>query len=488
MIQIKIKNQLEVSGYDESLSDFIKVSLTFDNPHLEQEARRLKNSLNYLRNERQRDAIINSKVADIDPEIRDFEEKDGVLILPRGYLPKLRNTLIMFGVKSTEQDCLPSFDALEVSSKIQLRDYQDPFVTSLLEKGGGLGIAPPGAGKTVMALELIARAKLKTLWITHTSALAKQSMERAEEFLGTEVGFIGSGKWKPKGLTIALVQTLARRDLSEIVKDFGLVIVDECHHCPSRTFSEVVKQFWAKYLVGISATPYRKDKLETLMFNAIGPVNAKVEKATLIRKKQLVAASVIQRQTGVKIPESVSNFQKIMKIVDGNQSRINMIVGDTVAEASLGNVCVVLVSTISYGRKIKDEIKSLGLQAELVFNAEVTKVGGKMVRKASMSKKDREQVIDSFKAGDIPVLVATFDFLAEGFDHKPLNRLFLASPISHRNHTLIEQSCGRVERTCEGKTNALIYDYVDEGCPMLNYMAEQRIPVYEQNLMEVVVT
>jgi len=462
----------------------IKNSLTFTNPHIEEEIRRLQNSLRYL-SDKQKNVIIKAKVSNISPVIEDFEDAGEELLLPRGFFSKLIDMLRLLGFEYEIVDNLPVFEKISMSSNINLRDYQVDFVDKLVKRGG-MGCATCGAGKTRAAIEVVSRLGLKTLWITHTSALAKQTFQVAKECLDTEIGYIGSGKWDVGNFTVALVQTLYRRNLEEISKDFGVVIVDESHNAPSKTFSETIKKFWARHIIGLTATPYRKDGLEPLMFNAIGPINARIEKDALIKKGFIVPAKVIQRKTGVKTNDSLSDYAKIMDIVNANNKRLNIIVGDVVAEASLGNTCVVLTSSIAYGKKIKNIINMLGLDAEIVFAIEAKMRKQKLIRIDSMTKKQREIHIERFKSGELKILIATFDFLSEGFDHAPLNRLFLASPISHKNYTLIEQSCGRVERCFPGKTDAIIYDYVDDGCSMLNYMASRRVLVYEENSMVVI--
>jgi len=143
-------------------------------------------------------------------------------------------------------------------------------------------------------------------------------------------------------------------------------------------------------------------------------------------------------------------------------------------ETKQGNICIALTNKIDYGRSIVEMLNRMGVAASLVFSTEVS---GEEKR-ITMPKKERELIISDFISGKINVLVATYNLLSEGFDHKPLNRLFLTTPISDKNRTLLEQTCGRVERSCEGKKDALVYDYVDNHS-LLRYQASMRIDVYE---------
>lgn len=429
-------------------------------------------------------------VRGIPKHIISFEDIDGGISVPRGFLNRLVTIADDMKLTLSSENLLPPEKTIEVESNIVLRDYQEKFVQDIISLGSGIAVAPPGAGKTTMALEVVARHKLKTLWLTHTADLARQTTDRIKQFLSIgSVGYIGGGKWELGNITVALVQTLVRNDLSEIAKEYPLVIIDECHHQPSYTFSEVIKKFWAKYTVGLSATPYRKDGLEDIMYSSVGPQIAKVEKKCLIDSGFIIPAQIIQKPTWTRVSDDIEDYQAIMKLVYADPHRVGVIVGDVVAESSLGNICIVLTSTIDYGRRIVAAINELGFNAELVFSTEVIIEGTgrrkKVVERHTMPKKKRIEIIKQFTDGKLDILVATFKLLAEGFDHKPLNRLFLASPISPKNQTLLEQTCGRIERCCPGKENAIVYDYVDDHS-LLGYQADKRVGIYEANDMVVV--
>ncbi len=177
----------------------------------------------------------------------------------------------------TVKDTRKYFEHTEVdSSKIIYRPYQARAVTKLVSKSPeGVLVAPAGSGKTVMGLSIIPLVGQPTLWLTHTGPLADQAIERAEAFLPNigKIGMIGRQKWdKGDILTVAMVQTLVRNPdkLLKMRDDYGLVILDEAHHCPAATFMDVVSQLNSYYMYGLTATPYRRDKLEMLMFQYLG--------------------------------------------------------------------------------------------------------------------------------------------------------------------------------------------------------------------------
>jgi len=468
-MHIIIKNMIKIEEAPGSLISYCKKYLAFENP-VYKEAQ-----------------FFGRYTRGINKYIKIFEEDEGSLYLPKGFLPELLSKSAEMGIDVTITDeTVKQKEPIDYGSIIKLRDYQEEFVSAILKtKFGGIAVAPPGSGKTVTALEVIARLGMKALWLTHTSDLLRQTTERAEQFLpNAKLGYIGSGKWKEGDITIALVQTLVRRDLTELGEQYPLVIIDECHHTPSSSFTTIVTKLSACLVIGLSATPYRKDGLEDIMFNVVGPTVATVEKKRLIEAGEIIPATVIQRKTGLVINENIADYAKVMEKVYESKPRLDKIVGDVLAEALDENICVVLTRTIAYGKKIFEELSEFGINPSFVYSAEVIKGPGKKKKSVVMPRAVKEENITNFISGKTNVIIATIGFLAEGFDHKPLNRLFLVNPISHKNRTLIEQACGRVERPFPGKEEALVVDYVD-GHSMLETQARNRIEIYEDNLMTV---
>lgn len=414
-----------------------------------------------------------------------YEEDEGCLVVPRGFLRPMLERITETGEALPDIiDDLPDAEKIGITSKIKLRDYQKPFVEEIVRNGSGIAVASPGAGKTECALDAIARIGYRTLWITHTSSLVKQTMERAKTRLSQcSIGKIGQGVFEIGDITVALVQTINRRDVSDISKMFPLVVIDECHHTPSRIFSESLRKFHYRICIGLSATPYRRDKLESLMYNIVGPKIAEIGKSQLVEVGYIVPAQIIQKRTGVKL--SGYEYRDILNSLYNSKERLRLVCNDIRKEQQLGNTCIALTNKIDYGRKIVDMLTDMGISASLVFSTETSKESKKgKVKRTTMPKKEREEIISKFISGEIKILVATYNLLSEGFDHKPLNRLFLTTPISDKNRTLLEQVCGRVERSAEGKEDAIVYDYVDEHS-LLQYQADMRIGVYENSGMEV---
>jgi len=453
-IRVEVDSSIKLLEAPASFVRFCKKELTFDNPDY-------KSAIQHGR-----------RTNGIPRKIRPYIERNGNLSLPRGFWNVLVAKAHQSGLDIKCTDNTVVFPQTAPPKSILLRDYQSPWLESLLLDTQGVGVAPPGSGKTIMGLETYARLGQPCLWITHTGRLLRQARKRAEEFLGIETGIIGKGKEEIAHFTVGTVQTLVRKDLTKYQDLFGLIIIDECHHVPSKTFLEVVSMFNARYRYGLTATPYREDQLENLMFHTLGPATAYLDKATLRAEGKLMTPQVIRRPTKFYFPYNPGggkkfNYQALTDSIITDRERNNLIATDVIVESSYDpdNVCIVLVGRIAHGEALYDLLKEVLPGVGLVHS--------------KMSAKVSDQVLDDFESGRIRVLVATYRMLAEGFDYQPTNRLFLTAP--YKGRALIEQACGRIERTFPGKTDAIIYDYVDFLVGVLKRQSEARLDVYEAN-------
>lgn len=377
---------------------------------------------------------------------------DSSMMIPRGMFSWLVEKAKELKIDYTVKDFRKRFDHLEIdSSKIRYRPYQFDAVLSLISKSSeGVLVAPAGSGKTVMGLSLIPLVGQPTLWLTHTGPLASQAIERATSFLPAigEVGMIGRGEWnKGEVLTVALIQTLVRNQekLIEMRDDFGLVILDEAHHCPARTFLDVVCHFNSYYLYGLTATPYRRDKLESLMFQTLGETKTVISNEKVSKYGGIVKPKILYRTVNSKRIES-NDIQMLLKdFVVNNKERNQKIVEDVVKEAKQGHYCIV----VSDRREHCETLFSM-------ISERWPKTG---IATGKYSKKYVTEQVERYNKEDITVLVATFALLGEGFDVPFLDRAFIAMPF--RSETKAEQLVGRIQRTHPGKADAVVYDYVD---------------------------
>lgn len=187
----------------------------------------------------------------------------------RGYLGSLLPFLSRSGYQYQIIDHRRRLPDINLTFQGTLRPYQQRAVDEALSKDFGVVVAPCGSGKTVMTCRIMAERKQPTLIIVHTKELLVQWCDRITQYLGLsldEIGVIGSGKEILRPVTVGMVQTLCKRDMDDISQYFGQIIVDENQHCPASTFTEVITFFDCQYMLGLSATPYRRDRLDKLIF------------------------------------------------------------------------------------------------------------------------------------------------------------------------------------------------------------------------------
>ena len=463
-MKLRICKSLHIQGADQELRDYLKSLLTMVNPEWV-EAK-----------------TFGRWTGNIDQHIRQFTETgDGELIVPRGQLDHL---LYDLGRDWEVQDerVAPESEKIWPEGNILLRpDDQEPAVQDLMSYDNGFLSAPAGSGKTVMGLELCRRLGLKALWLTHLNPLKKQAIEEAVSLLEIpedRIGVIHGKRWEiGEQLTVAMIPTLNKRDIASLEKEFGVVVVDEAHHVPSRTFLQVVGQFSAKHVYGLTATAYRRDKLDSVMFNCIGPIVARIEHAELFEDEHLMIPTIRRRQTHWYPPKTPTmEYPDFMEAMVQDVGRNQLIVNDVVSECRPGNTCIVLVSRTKHAEVLTEMLKQRGVKAEFCVGAvdlDEEPRSGKRKKKRTIPLKVREQIVEDFKSGALQVLVATYSLLKEGFNHRPLNRLFMATPVKWRGSVV--QALGRIQRTAEGKTDAVAWDYVDGGIGMFANQAESRL-------------
>jgi superfamily II DNA or RNA helicase len=396
---------------------------------------------------------------------------DGSLILPRGYMGQLIRCCKKEGIEYRIHDhrrFLPLFDFTFAG---ELKPFQKAAVEALKPKHFATLSAPTGSGKTIMAMAMIVDRSQPALIVVHTQDLADQWVKRIETFLNipeADIGRIGAGK-KQIGtqITVALVQSLYKCT-EEIAPGIGFLIVDECHRCPSRTFTEAVSLFDSKYMLGLSATPWRRDNLSQLIFWHLGDVQHSIDKHQLVDSGDILPAEVVVRSTEFKAHHDPAKaYSKMLAELTADDSRNRLITSDVAIEAGkTDGICLVLSD-----RKQHCEI----LRAILAFRHKTAAE----VLTGAVDISRRANILKELAGGNIKVLIATGQLLGEGFDCPNLSSLFLATPIRFSGRVL--QYIGRVLRPAPGKHQARIFDYVDVHVGVLKSAADARQRVY--NLM-----
>jgi superfamily II DNA or RNA helicase len=404
-------------------------------------------------------------------ELRFYDKVGAVgLWIPRGYMRQLILLCRRHEIKYEIEDRRRSLPPTNFSFQGKLRPFQQIAVDGMLARDFGTLSSATASGKTIMALYMVAQRRQPTLVIVHTKDLASQWVQRIQAFLGIaaeKVGVIGGGKKVVgKEITIALVQSLYKC-VEDVADHIGFLVVDECHRCPSRTFTEAVTGFDARYMQGLSATPWRRDKLSKLIFWHLGDVHHEVDKNHLVKTGNVLSAEIIVRETSFKpIYDPVSEYSKMLSELTADTER-NVLIASDVAREIANNVGICLVLS---DRKAHCE----NLQALLKYRY---KIGSELLT-GDLKMDERRTVIERLNQNKASVVIATGQLVGEGFDCRNLSTLFLATPIRFSGRVI--QYLGRVLRPAPGKTVARVFDYVDIHVDTLAKAAMARQRVYRQ--------
>lgn len=448
IVTVRIGHRIEVSGLDPTDLEHQAVAarlldrFTFDNP-IYWDARRNRRPCRNI------------------PRRILLAESDGTrVVCPRGALDDVLRILGP-AVRIEDRTALPPRDSLPFGGT--LRDDQEAAVQAVVGKRQGVIQAPTGSGKTVIALALVSRLATPALIVVHTSVLFEQTVEAVRRFLAVSPGLVGRGVVAPGDVTVAMVQTLMRRDLSAWRDRFGLVILDEAHHCPAETFKGVVQEFAARYRIGLSATPTRKDRLHPILFDVMGPIRHVVTPRTLLKSGSIARVEVIQVETGFRGRWRRDYASLLNRVV--RDGRRNAVIIEAVLKHR-GQRSLVLTERVAHAHLLAKILVGRGLK--------VAALTGEMARE------DREEVVRRFSSGDLEVMVSTTALVGEGFDLPALDAVFVTVP--HANPAKTTQILGRALRPCEGKVTGRVIDFVDSGVPLLRHQAERRMRVYRRYL------
>jgi superfamily II DNA or RNA helicase len=399
---------------------------------------------------------------------QDFERHVAV---PRGCLNEVLALLSAHKIRPEIRDERFSGARIEATFQGALRPSQQDAVDRILEHDDGICCAPTAFGKTAVASWLIAHRKVNTMVLVHRQQLLDQWRERLAMFLGVpgkSIGQIGGGKTERTGtIDVAVIQSLYQKnEVKDFVAEYGQVIVDECHHISAVTFEEVMKQVKARYVLGLTATPTRKDGHHPIIYMQCGPTRFSMSAKTMTESTPF-EHRVTPRHTDFRLPPDSGEItiQDIYRGLIGDAPRNAMIVSDLLQAVRDGRSPLLLSSRVEHLNYFASKLNGV---IENVF-----------VLKGGTGKKQRRLIAEALAAvpdGAPRVILATGSYIGEGFDDARLDTLFLAMPISWKG--TLQQYVGRLHRLHDNKRVVRVYDYIDPAVPMLARMFERRLKGY----------
>ncbi len=413
------------------------------------------------------------------------EDTDKYIGLPRGCMNGLIALFDEVGVAYTIDDKTNAGNAIDVAFDGELRDEQKPATEALLEYNNGVLSATTAFGKTVIGSYLIAERKTNTLILVHTAALLEQWKQSLGKFLTINaeppiqekkrgrkkawsvIGTIGSGKQNPSGIVdVAIMQSLHDGDeVKELVRNYGMIIIDECHHAPALNFEKILKYADAKYVYGLSATPTRQDGHHPLLFMQCGPIRYLVDAKSQAEKRSF-SHTVIPRFTSFRSAGAKEKtITQIYAEIVQSDIRNRQIVDDALYAIAQSRTPVILTER-------KEHVSIL---AELLSD-KCTNIISLVGTMSAKKKRETMQRLEAIPANEPLILIATGKYIGEGFDYPRLDTLLLAMPIAWKGK--VAQYAGRLHRGYDGKTEVQIFDYVDIHVPVLERMYQKRLKSY----------
>jgi superfamily II DNA or RNA helicase len=397
-----------------------------------------------------------------------MEESDDEIMIPRGFTSSLVNFCRSENIPFKIIDRRQKRESFNITSEIELLDHQEEAINKTREKDFGVIVSPPGSGKTIIGLELIAEKHQPALIIVHRQQLLDQWVDRIQNFLRIpkkEIGQIGNKKNTiGKIITVAMIQSLARmNDLSALSNAFGLIIIDECHHIPAKSFREAIVHLNTYYLYGLTATPKRKNNDEKLIYIYIGNIIQEVKQNEYLARKN-IRTEINIRETELFAPfdYKIDKYETISRILIHDTQRNSMILEDIEKNANRFKTILILSE-----RKSHVDILNLYLKDRY----ETITIHG------DDSESSRKSKIEQIKQGHFKIVISTGQYFGEGIDINNLDCLFIVYPFAFEGKLI--QYIGRIQRS---EKRPVIFDYRDVKIDYFERMFKQRKRYYNKLL------
>ena len=451
MIEITIRNYLEVKNLPKEIFKVVVGRLTYPNPEY----------LNALKHSKNQWAV--SKMPQT---IRSYKQKRGLLLLPRGYYLELRLLLEDQNLSYEIYDETPKLEKIHSQQRIDLFPHQLELIKDIESDWGYNCIvqSPPGSGKTYLGMEYARKLGYKTLWIAYRDFLFDQAISSAIVVFGIpeeEIGIIkGPSLTIGKQITIASLKTLTNRELENLglTDIFGLIIIDEGHHAPAKSWQKEIYRFNCKKVLALTATPRRNDGLTPLLLDCVGPIVGKADPELLIAGNFICRVSYQYMETGISVEGMTFRDieTKLIKSKERNTKLIQLI--DKEFNEDQNNYIVML----SARRAHVEEMHSKCLDY---------KIPSLMLMGGQTSKKEKARIQQELDSKRCRVLIATYSYITEGFDYPPLNRVIFATPF--RDTVRLEQAIGRAQRVHQNKNLSKVIDLVDDNGLLENQLSDR---------------
>ncbi|HEB50456.1 MAG TPA: DEAD/DEAH box helicase [Desulfobulbus sp.] len=450
-VRLVVKHRCTMVGAPARLREAICDQLTIDNPRY-LDAKRFGRWIG----------------KDLKAKLRFFEQEDDTLVFPRGFAN--RAFLLCRELTGCDPEIIDRRRLLEenrFSFQGSLRPYQQEAVAAMLGRSFGVLEAGTGSGKTVMALKIIAERRQPAMVIVHSRELLHQWRERIAQFLDIEAGQVGDGRFELRPVTVAIVNS-ARNRIQGLPGHFGHIVVDECHRVPASLFTDVVSHFDCFYMLGLSATAFRReDGMTRLIYTYMGDRVHRVDPRLLTESGAVVRPRLIRKETGFTCRFG-GDYPRLIKNLVRDGERNRQIAADVAALLDSGREGTVLLVSdrVLHCELLQRQLAALGVEGVLLTGR--------------MPAELRAKVVERVRGGGVRVLISTLQLISEGFDCPGLSTLVLATPIKFEGR--LQQVVGRIMRPARGK-EALVLDYADVLVPVLRRSAEARQRFFDRWFM-----
>ncbi len=414
------------------------------------------------------------------------EITDDYLLLPRGCEEAVVDFFKSNNVDVRIDDKTNPGARIDVGFKGSLYEEQQRAIEALEAHRCGTLYATTAFGKTVTAAALIARKKVNTLILVHTKALLDQWRERLEEYLSTDFqpeehnkgrgrrkkfqqfGALSSTENTLNGkIDIALLQSCMNdNEVKPFVRNYGMVIVDECHHAPAVNFERVLREVNARYVYGLTATPIRKDGHQSIIFMQCGEIRYTADSKSQ-QTQQSFRRLLIPRFTSHRnLKADEGNYAQVIDELIESESRNKQILDDIASNLAEGRTPIILTARTAHVDMLAEECRKICPNVIRLVGNDSAKAKREVMEQLSLVPADEPLVV-----------VATGKYVGEGFDLPRLDTLMLALPVSWKG--LIAQYTGRLHRNYPGKSETRIYDYIDLRVPICDSMYRKRLHGYK---------